>query len=209
MNQVLKERALSSHVMYYVLVYYPKFDRKTEEKIEAFRRKYDPFVDSWKPHVTFMFPVPCNEVEEEKISAHVKAVLKNWKPFPIRIGGFRKSWDHWLFLLLKEGNEEAIALHDELYTGILSSCLRRDIRYIPHIGIGLFVKKDAGYNVLNPKKADFDAQLYSQALKEAKSLKIDSFDAVDKLFLRKVIINTSAPSNVDLVRFVSSKEIKL
>jgi hypothetical protein len=114
-----------------------------------------------------------------------------------------------LFLLLKEGSEEAIALHDELYTGILSPYLRRDIKYIPHIGIGLFVKKDARYNVLNPKKADFDAQLYSQALKEAKSLKIDSFDTVDKLFLRKVVINASAPLNVDLIRFVSSEEIKL
>jgi len=91
--------------MYYVLVYYPKFDRKTEENIEAFRRKYDPFVDSWKPHITFIFPVPCSEVEEEKLAAHIETVLKNWKPFPIHIEGFRKSWDHWLFLLLKKGNK--------------------------------------------------------------------------------------------------------
>lgn len=201
--------------MHYVLTYYPKFDRKTEENIEAFRRRYDSFVDSWKPHITFIFPVPCSEVEEEKITERIETVLKNWKPFPIRIGTFRKSWDHWLLLLLKEGNEESIALHDELYTGILSPYLRRDIEYIPHIGIGLFVKKNAGHNVLDPKKVAFDAKLYSQALKEAKSLKIDSFDTVDKLFLRKVIINagasphSNAPSKDDLVKTVSSKEIKL
>jgi 2'-5' RNA ligase len=201
--------------MYYALVYYPKFDRKTEENIKAFRRKYDPFVDSWKPHIPFIFPVPCSEVEEEKLTEHVETVLRNWKSFPIRIGGFRKSWDHWLFLVLKEGNEEAIALHDELYTGILSSYLRSDIEYIPHIGIGLFVRKDAGYNVSDPRKVDCDVKLYSQALKEAKSLKIDSFDTVDRLFLRKVIIKVGtssrmyAPLNDVFIKTVSSKEIKL
>jgi hypothetical protein len=108
--------------------------------------------------------VPCNAVEEGKFIEHVETVLKNWAPFPIRIGGFMKSWDHWMFLLLKEGNKEAIALHDELYTGILSPYLRRDIEYIPHIGIGLFVREGAGYNILDPKKVDFNAKLYSQAL---------------------------------------------
>jgi len=201
--------------MYYVLLYYPKFDRKTEENIKPFRKKYDPFVDSLKPHIPFIFPVPCSEVEEAKLTEHVETVLKNWKPFHIHIGGFRKSWDHWLFLLLKKGNEEAIALHDELYTGILSPYLRRDIEYIPHIGIGLFVRKAAGYNALDPKKVDFDAKLYSQALKEAESLKISSFDTVDRLFLEKVIVkvgaslHTNAPSNEDLTKIVSSKEIKL
>jgi len=201
--------------MYYVLTYYPKFDGKTEENIKAFRKKYDPFVYSWKPHIPFIFPVPCSEVEEEKLTEHIETVLKNWKPFPIHIGGFRKSWDHCLFLLLKKGNEEAIALHDKLYTGMLSPYLRRDIEYIPHIGIGLFVRKDAGYNVLDPKKVEFDAKLYSQALREAESLKISSFDTVDRLVLEKIIVKTSTslhthvPLDYDLIKIVSSKEIKL
>ena len=190
------------------LLYYPKFDRRTDESIRAFRMKYDPFVDFWKPHIPFIFPVPCNAVEEEKFMKHVETVLKNWEPFHIRIGGFAKSWDHWLFLLLKEGNKEAIALHDELYTGILSPYLRRDIEYIPHIGIGLFVRKDAGYNVLDPKTVYFDAKLYSQALKEAESLKIDSLDTVDRLVINKVILKTGPSLQIDR-SLVSSKEIKL
>jgi len=194
--------------MYYVLLYYPRFDRKTGEDIETFRRKYDPFADSWKPHIPFIFPVSCNEIEEEKLTEHVETVLKSWKPFPIHIGGFAKSWDHLLLLLLREGNEKAIALHDELYTGILAPYLRRDIEYIPHIGIGLFVKKDSGYNALDPKIVDFDAKLYSQALKEAESLKIDSFDTVDRLVLTKEILKTGATLHIDRT-VVSSKEIKL
>jgi hypothetical protein len=201
--------------MYYVSLYYPRFDSKVEENIEAFREKYDPFVCSLKPHIPFMFPVPCNKVEEKKLTAHIETVLRNWKPFPIQITGLTKSWDHWQLLTLKKGNEKAITLHDELYAGILSPYLRRDIEYIPHIGMGLFVNKDAEYNVLNPKKLDFDAKLYSQALKEAKSLKINSFDTVDRLFLEKIRVRVgkspqaNAQSRHDLAKTVSSKEIKL
>jgi len=194
--------------MYYVLLYYPRFDRKTEEDIEVFRREYDPFADFWKPHIPFIFPVPCNEIEEEKLVEHIETVLKSWKPFHIHIGGFAKSWDHWLFLLLKEGNREAIALHDELYTGILAPFLRRDIEYIPHISIGLFVRKNVGYDALDPKMVDFDAKLYSQALKEAEFLKIDSFDTVDRLVLTREILKAGATPHIDR-RVVSSKEIKL
>ena len=184
---------MSSHLrieedMYYALVYHPEFDERTRENIQAFRRKYDSFVDYWQPHITFVFPVPCIEVEEAKLIQHIEKVLKNRKPFPIRIGGFAKSWDHWLLLLLKEGNEKVTALHDELYTGILSPYLRKDLEYIPHIGLALFARKDAGYNALDPKVVDYDEKLYRQALEEAESLKIDSFDIIDRLFLDKVLI---------------------
>jgi hypothetical protein len=193
---------------YYVLVYNPKFDKRTEENIQAFRRKYDSYVDYWEPHIPFIFKIPCSEIEETELTGHIKSVLQKWKPFPIRIGGFEKSWDHWLFLLLKEGNKEAIALHDELYTCVLSPYLRRDIEYIPHIGIGLFVRKDAGYNVLNPKRVDLDAELYSQALKEAESLKIDCFDTVDQLVVNKIILRTGPSLQIDR-SLVSLKEIRL
>lgn len=201
--------------MYYVLLYYPKFERKAEENIEGFRKKYDPFAGSLKPHIPFMFPLPCSEVEETKLTEHVETVSRSWEPFPIQVKGFTKSWDNWLLLTLKKGNKNAIALHDELYTGILSPYLRKDIEYVPHIGMGLFVKKDAEYNVLDPKRLEFDAKLYSQALKEAKSLKINSFDVVDRLFLDKIEVRVgkslqvNARSRDNLAKTVNSKEIKL
>jgi hypothetical protein len=93
--------------------------------------------------------------------------------------------------------------------------LRRDIEYIPHIGIGLFVKEHAGYDILDPKEVDFDAKRYAQALREAESLKISCHDTVDRLFLRKMSIKVGAslhaqrlPNDV-LINTVSSKEIKL
>jgi 2'-5' RNA ligase len=193
--------------MYFALVYYPEFDERTRENIQAFRRKYDSFVDYWEPHMTFIFPVPCIEVGEAKLIKHIERVLKRWKPFPIRIAGFKKSWDHWLLLLLKRGNEKAIALHDELYIGVLSPYLRRDIEYIPHIGLALFVRKDAGYNALDPKMVDFDENLYRQALEEAESLKIDGSCIIDRLFLNKVILK--GRKNKLSYKFVYRKIFKL
>lgn len=193
--------------IYYSLVYNPEFDKRTEENIETFRRKYDSFVDYWQLHIPFIFPVPCGEVEETKLIEHIETVLKKWEPFPIRIGGFVKSWDHWLLLLLKEGNEKVVALHEELYTGILSSYLRKDIEYIPHIGLALFVRKDAGFNVMDPRIVDFDEKLYRQALAEAESLKIDSFGIIDRLFLNRTILK--GKKNKLLYKFIDRKIFRL
>lgn len=193
--------------MYYALVYNPEFDERTKGNIETFRRKYDSFVDYWEPHIPFIFPVPCSDVEETKLIEHIEKVLKKWKPFPIRMGGFTKSQDHLLLLLLKEGNEKVIALHDELYSGILSSYLRKDLEFIPHIGLALFAKKDAGYNALDPRAVDYDEKLYRQALAEAESLKIDSSGIIDRLFLNRVILK--GRKNELLYKFVDRKIFRL
>lgn len=193
--------------MYYALVYNPKFDKRTVGNIGTFRRKYDSFVDYWEPHMPFIFPVPCSEIEETKLVRHIKLILNRWKPFPIRIGGFTKSWDHWLLLLLKKGNEEVIALHDELYTGILSPYLRKDIEYIPHIGLALFVRKNAGFNVIDPKITNCDEKLYRQALAEAEAFKIDSSDIIDRLFLNRVILK--GKKNALFCKFIDRKIFRL
>jgi hypothetical protein len=65
------------------------------------------------------------------------------------------------------------------------------------------------------KKTDFDARLYSQALKEAESLKISSFDTVDRLTLHRIIVrrglfpHMKTPSKDALIETVSSREFKL
>src|SRR3989344_6774673 len=136
--------------MYCALLFYPRFSKKVEREIRSFRIKYDPFVNSWKPHITLVFPVSNKDISEEEFIKNIKNTLSKWKSFDIHVNGFEKSWDNWLFILLKEGNDKVIELHDQLYTGVLSSQLRKDIEYIPHLGIGLFVKKNSGYTLKNP-----------------------------------------------------------
>jgi hypothetical protein len=47
---------------------------------------------------------------------HVRAVVSRTPPFDVHLKGLEKSWDHWLFLLVAEGFDDVVALHD-LYTG--------------------------------------------------------------------------------------------
>jgi len=165
--------------MYYALVYFPNIDTS---HINQFRRKYDPTVDLIEPHITILFPV-LDTVSGKSMVEHINNVLETWSPFQIHIHGFHKSWDHWLFLTLEEGGINIIRLNREIYSGILAPYRRDDIKYIPHIGLGLFVKNGADYNLKNPQQLEFDEVKYEAALKEVKTLGLDFKCTLDKLQL--------------------------
>jgi 2'-5' RNA ligase len=166
--------------MFYSLVYYPQIDIS---KINEFRRKYDPYVDVIETHITIVFPVP-DKIGKDALTKHIDKKLSNWNPFEITIHGLEKSWDHWLFLVLQEGEQEVVKLHDDLYTGILGPYVRSDIEFIPHIGIGLFVTGE--YDVGDPHKTTFDQSGYNQALKEAEALDTGQQCLVDRLTLVEI-----------------------
>jgi 2'-5' RNA ligase len=183
---------------YYALVHYPKL---RNEKVEKFRKKYDPLVDIIEPHITLIFPLPANQIDESQLVDHINKTLSKWRPFDIHMTGLKKSWDCCLFLLIKEGGNSIIKLHDELYTGILAKYLRKDIEFIPHITLGLFVKKVTSYDLLNLQAAAFDEKRYETALKEARKLHFDYMNRFDRVRLIK--------SNEDLSKILETKEFKL
>ena len=183
--------------MFYVLVHFPDIDYS---KINQLRRKHDPTYGVIDPHITLMFPVPAS-VGEGNLTQHLTTVLKSVKPFSIHMSGFVKSWDHWLFLTLKEGNSEIIQLYNQIYSGLLLSHKRSDIPFIPHLGLGLFTKKGTGYTLLDPKELEFDQKRYKKALKEAESLDLNYKSQVDKVSLLKL--------NHDLSEIIWQKEIYL
>ncbi|MCP6719648.1 MAG: 2'-5' RNA ligase family protein [Patescibacteria group bacterium] len=166
---------------YYTLLYYPKF---TDDKITKFREKHDKHSNQWKAHLTLIFPINSKEIEEEVLIEHVGSILKKWKKFDIHFKGLEKSWDHWLFLTLKEGNEKIIKLHDELYTGPLKRFLREDIEFIPHIGIGEFVKSEE-YTVVDPKEFEIDKEKFDEANKDTMRINFDYWSKIDKIILEK------------------------
>ena len=174
--------------MYYALVYIPQLDPKLEEFIHDIRRKYDPTVHQSKPHITVLFPVP-DSVGEPQLISHIQSVLSEWSPFEIQFGGFHKSDDHWLFLTLTEGEGQFKQLYRSLYTGILEKYRADDTtmrNFVPHLGLGLFLKKDSIYDWDNPQEADFDQHKYEEALQLAKGLPLSSSYIVDKLHLRAI-----------------------
>jgi 2'-5' RNA ligase len=183
--------------MFYALVHYPGIDTG---HINVFRRRYDPHVDLINPHITFIFLVP-ESIGEANLVSHIESVLSQWQPFPIHLKGLQKAWDHWLFLILAEGNESVIRLHRELYTGILTPYHRPDIEFVPHLGLGLFAKQDANYDIRNPQVLSLDVERYSQGLKEAQQLDLDFHCMVDRLHLVKI--------SDDISEIVWSKEFVL
>ena len=183
--------------MYYGLVHFPDIDTA---KINRFRKKYDPTYELINAHITVVFPVPAS-VGEKRLSFHIESVLKGWRAFEIHLSGFEKSWDNWLFLVLKVGSDQVIRLHDDLYQGVLEPCLRRDIEFIPHLALGFFIKKGWDYQYEAPSKLPFDEETFNSALEEAKSLELDYRCMFNKLHLVEI--------NDDFTTFSIIREFEL
>jgi len=137
----------------YAIAIYPKLE--DDSKIQVIRKKYDPYYQLINPHLTIVFPF--SSIEKKEIEDHISKTINQFGKFDLRLNGLTRSFDNWLFLTMKEGNQKIIELHDKLYTGILKKELKEDIKFIPHIGLGLF-KNDKEYN---------------KAIDEAKILNLD------------------------------------
>ena len=170
--------------MYYCLSFCPQLSPGLAESIEAIRKAYDPTAWFVKPHITIIFPTP-DSVGEQALIRHIEQVLSGWSPFEIRLGGFCKSRDHWLFLTVKEGEAEMKKLYRELYTGILAD--GRDFsRFVPHLGLGLFLKEGCTYDWRNPRESDFDRKRYEEALRRAEGLPVSESILVEKFELTAI-----------------------
>jgi 2'-5' RNA ligase len=171
--------------MYYTLNIYPRLNEELAESIDAIRRRHDPTFGFTKPHITVLFPVP-DSVGEPQLIGHIESVLSGWPPFEVRLGGFHKSHDHWLFLTLVRGEARVKKLYQLLYTGILAEYRRDDIEFVPHLGLGLFIKEGSKYDWDNPQETDFDQTRYEEVLHQAKALPLPFSFRVEKLQLTKV-----------------------
>ncbi len=183
--------------MPYGLVYYPHF---RSVGLGEFRRRHDPTVDLIEPHLGILFPVP-DSVGEENLVRHLEEILQRRQPFPVRIHGLTKSWDHWLLLTLDEGNAEVLQLYDEIYTGPVAGFRRDDIEFIPHVAIGLFARNPERYDHQDPQALPLDQRRYEEALSDAKSLGIDVQCIVDELHLIQF--------NDDLSQIVSTRGLRV
>jgi 2'-5' RNA ligase len=168
--------------MFYVLVHFPDIDTV---KIDRFRKKYDPTFELIEAHITIIFPVPAS-IGEKNLTEHIEKKLEGWSEFDIHLSGFEKSWDNWLFLVLREGRDQVIRLYDDLYQGILEPYLRKDIQFIPHLALGLFVKHKADYQYEAPSQLPFDEEAYSSARQEAESMELDYICVFNKLHLLEI-----------------------
>jgi hypothetical protein len=56
-----------------------------------------------------------------------------------------------LFLLVQEGREKLILLHDQLYTGILQQFLWNERAFVLHVSLGLFADQHDVADGLAPR----------------------------------------------------------
>lgn len=76
-------------------------------------------------------------------------------------------------------------LHDGLYATILQPYLRTDIEYIPHIGLGHFIKNEK-YDYQNPTQCDLDEARYKKALEKAKNLDLSYSTTIEKVYVIEI-----------------------
>ena len=60
-------------------------------------------------------------------------VTRQFHPFPLSLRGITGHTNEYLFLNVKRGNDELIALHDKLYSGVLAPYLTAQETYFPHL----------------------------------------------------------------------------
>ena len=164
--------------MYYALASFPKVGTVLIDRI---RRKYDPTVDLIEPHLTVVFPLP-ESLGKRELVRHFAGVLQEWRAFTVATGPLVKSPDHWLFLTLRQGASDVTKLYRDLYSGFLGDFARPEI-FQPHIGLGHFLKAGRTSDWNNPSEADFDEDLYTQALREVKELDLELSWVIDSLDL--------------------------
>lgn len=174
--------------MLHAVVYYPHLRSRG---LNEFRRKYDPFAELLPEHLTLVFPIP---LALSTMRDHVRAVATKTDPFVIEIGGLERTWDHWLFLGLRKGHGQVVALHDRLYSGPLREYLRTDLTFEPHIGIGFFGK--GPYDPLDPEPVALDAEAFERARREAAELDIEAGRTVASLTIVRLDTEQNTLENV-------------
>lgn len=115
------------------IVVFPLFSQI--ELIQQLRQAYDPLATVLRPHLTLVFPFE-SALSTEQLSLHLSSVAQMFHPFQLSMRGITGHTKEYLFLNVKHGNDELIALHDQLYAGILAPYLVLQETYLPHLTVG-------------------------------------------------------------------------
>ena len=111
--------------------------------INEIREKYDPLAKHVRPHVSLVFTFEISLTSSE-LSEHLKKVLHGTRRFRLTLQEIVKidnPLGMYLFLDIKQGNEEIKKMNLKLYTGILQAYKPdwlNEETFMPHMTIGNF-----------------------------------------------------------------------
>lgn len=134
------------------IVIFPKLSASSHDAIQAVRRAYDPLAAVIPPHLTLVFPF-ASDLSADALAAHLHAASRGIGPFALRLAGVSGSEDEYLFLGVKRGNDDLIALHGQLYSGPLAPCFDPRYTYTPHLTVGRLANPAAFAAALDDARA--------------------------------------------------------
>lgn len=126
-------RAKEERVILRAVHLFPKFPNQAV--IDQLRSTYDPLFDLIEPHITLVFPFE-SDLSTKQVDRHLHNVTASHSSFHIKLQCITGWEEQYLFVNVKQGNDDIISLHDRLYSGILAPFLKRDITYLPHMTVG-------------------------------------------------------------------------
>ncbi len=127
--------------MIYVLAY-PVFNRRSAERIDAFRAKHEPQrAKLVPPHITLVFGVA--NVHLQNVSELVDMVSQQSNAVPVVFDRYVKEFDpfekkHKIFLLCSEGSTAVTLLHNQLYDGAHRSEFSSTHQFKPHMTVATY-----------------------------------------------------------------------
>lgn len=136
MNNDIKKRTI---------MIFPEFENVNG--INEIREKYDPLAKHVRPHICLVFTFESSLTSNE-INEHLKKALSETKPFRLTLQEIVKidnPLGMYLFLDIKEGNEEIKEMNRKLYTGILQDYKPdwlNEKTFMPHMTIGSFTDRE-------------------------------------------------------------------
>ncbi len=133
------------------IVVFPQFDNGAI--MDALRHRYDPLAAVIAPHITLVFPFR-SDIAPAALWQHIAQAVAGMPPFVVRLHEITGHSDEYLFLNVKRGNDELIALHDRLYTDILAPFLAPEFTFTPHLTIGRLDNHEAFQMALREAHAE-------------------------------------------------------
>lgn len=110
-------------------------DLGTAPWVEELRDNYDPLAQRVAAHLTLVHPFSTT-LARQALEAHLQAVSRATPPITLELRGVTGHQGEYLFLNLKRGNDEVIALRDALYTGPLATFWEASVTFVPHVTVG-------------------------------------------------------------------------
>lgn len=179
-----------------VVLAYPDMSDDNFTRIQKFREINDRYYNILKPH--FILVSPVYDIRENDFVDHVKRTAAKFTKINFTLNCALTAKDLFgeycdILLVPDKGNSDIIKLHNSFYTDLLSTHLRFDIPFIPHMVIGndpdsFFCRNQA--NELNKTGISINGYIERLSIAHYNGIKVENIEDIsltEKLFSNALV----------------------